>query len=105
MVALVALAAAWFGVMSPAAATAPSADRQVSFAYDSHTHAKDTPGWQVEKLGRGSQAGRGWVFRQHTPAGNPTGQQLRWHPGGGHHGPDPYWRVVGSNGDLGGIIR
>lgn len=66
---------------------------------------KGTPGWQVEKLGRGSQAGRGWVFRQYTPAGNPTGQQLRWHPGGGHHGPDPYWRVVGPNGDLGGIIR
>lgn len=66
---------------------------------------KATPGWQVEKLGRGSQAGNGWVFRQYTPAGNPTGQQLRWHPGGGHHGPDPYWRVVGPNGDLGGIIR
>jgi len=66
---------------------------------------KDTPGWQVEKLGRGSQAGRGWVFRQYTNAGNPTGLQLRWHPGGGHHGPDPYWRVVGPNGDLGGIIR
>ena len=59
---------------------------------------KDTPGWQVEKLGRGSQVGNGWVFRQYTPAGNPTGQQLRWHPGGGHHGADPNWRVVGPNG-------
>ena len=66
---------------------------------------KDTPGWQIERLGRGSQAGRGWVFRQYTESGNPTGLQLRWHPGGGHHGPDPYWRVVGPNGDLGGIIR
>lgn len=66
---------------------------------------KDTPGWQVETLGRGSAQGRGWVFRQYTDAGNPTGLQLRWHPGGGHHGPDPYWRVVGPNGDLGGIIR
>lgn len=66
---------------------------------------KDTPGWHVETLGRGSQAGRGWVFRQYTPGGHPTGQQLRWHPGGGHHGPDPYWRVVGPNGGLGGIIQ
>ncbi len=66
---------------------------------------RGTPGWQVERLGRGSQAGNGWVFRQYTQAGNPTGQQLRWHPGGGHHGPDPYWRVIGPNGDLGGIIR
>jgi len=66
---------------------------------------KGTPSWQVEKLGRGSQVGNGWVFRQYTPAGNPTGQQLRWHPGGGHHGPDPYWRVIGPNGDLGGVIR
>ena len=41
LVALVALVATWFGVVSPAAAAAPSADRQVSFAYDSHTHAAD----------------------------------------------------------------
>ncbi|MDH2415273.1 DUF6531 domain-containing protein [Nocardioides sp. CER19] len=66
---------------------------------------KDTPGWKIEKLSRGSKAGRGWVFRQYTDTGNPTGLQLRWHPGGGHHGPDPYWRVIGPTGDLGGIIR
>ena len=66
---------------------------------------RGTPGWRIETLGRGSHAGQGWVFRQYTGAGNPTGLQLRWHPGGGHHGPAPYWRVVGPNGDLGGIIR
>jgi len=63
------------------------------------------PGWKVETLGKGSRAGQGWVFRQYTENGNPTGLQIRWHPGGGHHGPEPYWRVVGPNGDLGGIIR
>ena len=64
-----------------------------------------TPGWKVETLGQGSQKGNGWVLRQYNAKGNPTGPQLRWHPGGGHHGPTPYWRVVGPNGDLGGIIR
>ncbi|WP_236740756.1 YhgE/Pip domain-containing protein [Mycobacteroides abscessus] len=65
----------------------------------------DVPGWQVESLGKGSQAGNGWVLRQYNEKGNPTGPQIRWHPGGGHHGPDPYWRVVGPQGDLGGVIR
>lgn len=65
----------------------------------------NTPGWRAESLGKGSQAGNGWVLRQYTSGGNPTGLQVRWHPGGGHHGPEPYWRVVGPNGDLGGIIR
>ena len=69
------------------------------------TILRGTPGWRIETLGRGSHAGQGWVFRQYTGAGNPTGLQLRWHPGGGRHGPAPYWRVVGPNGDLGGIIR
>ncbi len=64
-----------------------------------------TPGWRIETLGQGSQKGNGWVLRQYNAKGNPTGPQLRWHPGGGHHGPTPYWRVVGPNGDLGGIIR
>jgi len=66
---------------------------------------KDTPGWRVERLGQGGHKGPGWVLRQYNERGNPTGPQLRYHPGGGHHGPDPYWRVVGPNGDLGGIIR
>lgn len=65
----------------------------------------NTPGWQVETLGKGTQVGNGWVLRQYTDSGNPTGLQIRWNPGGGHHGPDPYWRVVGPNGDIGGIIR
>lgn len=66
---------------------------------------KDTPGWRVEGLGQGSAQGRGWMMREYTERGNPTGRMIRWHPGGGHHGPDPYWRVVGYEGDLFGIIR
>jgi hypothetical protein len=53
----------------------------------------NTPGWRVETLGKGAHQGHGWVLREYNVEGNPTGQMLRWHPGGGHHGPDPYWRV------------
>lgn len=62
-------------------------------------------GWRQGSLGRGDHAGSGWVVREYTARGDETGRMLRWHPGGGHHGPGPYWRVVGRNGDLGGIIR
>lgn len=61
------------------------------------------PGWRIEKLGRGSKKGQGWVFREYTPKGNTTGRQLRWHPGGGHHGPDSYWRVISNSGKSGEI--
>ena len=55
------------------------------------------PGWRIETLGRGAHQGQGFVLRQYTPRGNPTGRQIRWHPGGGHHGPDPYWRAIDAN--------
>jgi hypothetical protein len=61
-------------------------------------------GWQIETLGRGAHKGQGWVLRQYTTQGNPTGRQLRWHPGGGHHGPESYWRVIDANAKS-GIIR
>jgi RHS repeat-associated protein len=64
-----------------------------------------TPGWRIETLGKGSHAGQGWVLREYTQAGNPTGRMLRWHPGGGHHGPAPYWRVTGGPGGKSGVIR
>jgi len=57
----------------------------------------DTPGWRTETLGRGSHQGQGWVLREYTPDGQPTGRMIRWHPGGGHHGADPYWRVTDFN--------
>ncbi|WP_371810414.1 toxin TcdB middle/N-terminal domain-containing protein [Flavobacterium sp. 28A] len=64
-----------------------------------------TSGWKVETLGKGSQKGNGWVLRHYNSKGNPTGPQIRWHPGGGHKGAKPYWRVVGKDGDIGGVIR
>jgi hypothetical protein len=60
-------------------------------------------GWQVETLGKGSKKGQGYVLREYTPNGVPTGQQMRWHPGGGHHGPEPYWRVITNSGKSGTI--
>ena len=51
------------------------------------------PGWRLETLGQGSHKGQGWVLREYTRDGTPTGRLIRWHPGGGTHGPDPYWRV------------
>jgi hypothetical protein len=55
------------------------------------------PGWREERLRRGSGVGRGWVLREYAPSGQPTGRHLRWHPGGGRKGPDPYWRVIDYN--------
>jgi len=49
--------------------------------------------WRVERLGQGSQQGQGWMLREYSENGQITGRNIRWHPGGGHHGPDPYWRV------------
>jgi hypothetical protein len=51
------------------------------------------PGWRAERLGQGSHKGQGWVLREYTFDGKPTGRLIRWHPGGGIHGPDPSWRV------------
>jgi hypothetical protein len=62
-------------------------------------------GWRVESLGKGSRKGKGWVFREYTPKGDPTGRSIRWHPGSGHHGPEPYWRVTGGNYGKSDIIR
>ena len=65
----------------------------------------DSPGWRVERLGRGTHEGQGWLLREYDDAGNPTGRLIRWHPGGGQHGPDPYWRVSSPTGGKSGIIR
>ena len=44
-------------------------------------------------LRTGSQAGNGWTLREKLPNGNLTDRYLQWHPGGGHHGPNPYWKI------------
>ncbi|WP_437544792.1 RHS repeat-associated core domain-containing protein [Sorangium sp. So ce367] len=49
--------------------------------------------WRVEKLAHGKHAGQGFMLRQYNSGGKPTGRMIQWHPGGGHHGPQPYWKV------------
>jgi hypothetical protein len=56
-----------------------------------------TPGWRTEALGQGSHQGQGWVLREYLSNGEASGRMLRWHPGGGIHGPDPYWIVTQPN--------
>lgn len=56
-----------------------------------------TPGWRTEALGQGSHQGQGWVLREYLSNGEASGRMLRWHPGGGRHGPDPYWLITQPN--------
>jgi hypothetical protein len=65
----------------------------------------EVPGWQQETLGQGTHEGQGWVLREYDANGNPTGRVIRWHPGGGRHGTDPYWRVSSPRGGKSDIIR
>jgi hypothetical protein len=60
--------------------------------------------WREETLSRGAHAGQGWVLREYS-SGAPTGRVIRWHPGGGHHGDKPYWRVSGPSAGKSGIVR
>jgi hypothetical protein len=41
-------------------------------------------------------------YRREVIDGKETGRQIQFHPGGGHHGPDSYWKV--SSGEH-GVIR
>ena len=56
-----------------------------------------TPGWKVETLGRGAHKGQGMILREYGSKG-PTGRMIQWHPGGGHHGSNPYWKVSSGAG-------
>lgn len=56
--------------------------------------------WRVEVLGKGGSKGQGFLLREYhlgSERMEPTGRMIRWHPGGGHHGEGPYWRVIGHN--------
>jgi len=57
---------------------------------------RNAPGWRVGTLQRGGHAGQGWTLRQIDGDG-----YIQWHPGGGHHGPNPYWKI--SSGTVGTI--
>jgi hypothetical protein len=50
-------------------------------------------GWDIGTLGKGSHKGQGLVVREVDENGNLTGKMIQWHPGGGHHGSEPYWKV------------
>jgi hypothetical protein len=54
------------------------------------------PLWRVQGLGRGEHKGQGWLLREYNEQGQMTGRLIYWHPGGGHHGEEPYWRVTSS---------
>ncbi|MEU4193718.1 RHS repeat-associated core domain-containing protein [Kribbella sp. NPDC026611] len=51
-------------------------------------------------LTKGSQAGKGYKANELNEQGTGlTDRYIQYHPGGGHHGPDPYWKV--SSGKTG----
>jgi RHS repeat-associated protein len=56
-----------------------------------------TAGWRGGKLGDGTHKGQGWMLREYLPNGEPSGRMIQYHPGGGHHGPNPYWKVSQPN--------
>ena len=55
--------------------------------------------WEVGTLNKGSKKGEGLVLRE-VKEGKYTSRNLQWHPGGGHHGPDPYWKVSSPEGGI-----
>jgi hypothetical protein len=55
--------------------------------------------WEEGALTKGSQKGNGWTLREGNGKGGFTDRYLQWHPGGGHHGLDPYWKI--SSGRIG----
>jgi hypothetical protein len=61
--------------------------------------------WHVERLGKGGKEGLGWLLRQYLPDGRLTGRLVKWHPGGGHHGKEPYWRTSSREYGRSGVIR
>ena len=46
--------------------------------------------WIIGKLGKGSHAGQGLIIK------DGKNSLIQWHPGGGHHGAEPYWKVSSS---------
>lgn len=49
--------------------------------------------WVEGTLGKGAHSGLGWTVREILPVGSYSDRYLQWHPGGGRHGPDSYWKV------------
>jgi hypothetical protein len=66
---------------------------------------KLSPAWRIETLGDGSHGGEGFVLREYRTDGSLTRRVIRWHPGGGHHGPLPYGRVSAPAGGKSKLTR
>jgi RHS repeat-associated protein len=56
-------------------------------------------GWVADTLGHGGHKSLGLRLMEPHPTrlGFWTNRQIRWHPGGGHHGPRPYWLPAQAN--------
>lgn len=70
----------------------PSLLRGVSL--DSFYAKVGTPaGWVWTRGAQGAHKTEVRVLREILRNGKFSGRMIRWHPGGGHHGPGAYWRV------------
>ncbi|MDE8650493.1 RHS repeat-associated core domain-containing protein [Novosphingobium album (ex Liu et al. 2023)] len=61
-------------------------------------------GWVWTRNFRGDNAGKGWALRE-WGGRDYTGRVIRWQPGNGRHGPEPYWRVSNGENGTSDIIR
>ncbi|MCG3132768.1 MAG: hypothetical protein FLDDKLPJ_03634 [Phycisphaerae bacterium] len=59
----------------------------------------EAAGWDVDNLARGSHQGEGLRMME-VVNGKHTGRNIYWHPGGGEHGPSPYWKVTSPEGGI-----
>lgn len=50
-------------------------------------------GWRLGTLGKGSHKGMGMIIRETDATGKLTGRMIQYHPGGGHHGAQAYWKA------------
>jgi hypothetical protein len=64
---------------------------------------KNKNNWKLDVMQKSeSNPGGGRVYRELTSDGKLTDRMIQWHPGGGHHGVEAYWKI--SSGET-GIIR
>lgn len=61
---------------------------------------RNSSNWVETTLLHGRHQGQGMVLRELGPNGRLTGRNIQWHPGGGHHGPNPYWKVSSPQGGI-----
>lgn len=51
-------------------------------------------GWLVDTMRRRTHLGQGLTLREwNSTRTGFTDRLIQVHPGGGHHGPEPYWKV------------